>query len=204
MTPVLTREEARAQIRIPDGAPLVVYAGHIGAAKGTDRLVDLAVRVPEVRFLLVGAEHAPGDAARLEARARAEGAANVITRPVVPVGDVAPYLFAADCLVIPPTEAPLRRFGRTVLPMKVFTYLAAGRAILAPKLPDVEEVLTDGDTACLVSPEDVAAAAAALRALLADRGARDRLAARARQAADACTWQARAAAIVPFLERVAG
>jgi glycosyltransferase involved in cell wall biosynthesis len=86
--------------------------------------------------------------------------------------------------------------------MKIFLYLAAGRAILAPRLPDVEEVLTDGLTARLVSPANPGEAAAALRALLADADLRRHLGARALAASIAYTWEARARRIVPFLEHL--
>ena len=117
------------------------------------------------------------------------------------VAEVAPYLYAADCLVVPPTDEPLARYGRTVLPMKVFAYLAAGRPILAPRLPDLEEVLTDGITAMLVPPGDVRAAAAALEALLADRTRAARLGEAAKAASVQFTWAARAEKIAAFLTR---
>jgi starch synthase len=199
MMPAIDRAEARAHLDLPASERLVVYTGHIGAAKGTDALVEVAARVPDARFVLVGAERTPGDLARLEKRARELGARNILIRPHVPVREVSRYLYAADCLIIPPTDEPLRKFGRTVLPMKTFSYLAAGRAIVAPRLPDIEEVLTDDDTACLVSPSAVADAAHAVRDLLADQARMDRLAARACQVADTFTWAARARRIVGFL-----
>jgi glycosyltransferase involved in cell wall biosynthesis len=104
--------------------------------------------------------------------------------------------------LIPPTSAPLQRFRRTVLPMKVFMYLAAGRPILAPRLPDVEEVLTDGQTARLVVPDDPAEAANALTHLLADRALQDRLSRNALALAAQYTWTARARRIMDFVATV--
>jgi glycosyltransferase involved in cell wall biosynthesis len=155
-------------------------------------------------MVIVGADAGSADAERLARLARRLGAGNVIVRPRVAIGDVAPYLYAADCLIIPPTDEPLRRFRHTVLPMKVFMYLAAGRAILAPSLPDIDEVLTDGETASLVPAGDVRAAAAALTALLASPETMRRLGANCLIAASRYTWTARAARLVEFFERVAG
>jgi glycosyltransferase involved in cell wall biosynthesis len=88
--------------------------------------------------------------------------------------------------------------------MKLFGYLAAGRALLAPATPDVEELLTHGDNAVLVQPGDIGAAAAALRDLLHDDVGRARLAARARATGADLTWDARAEKIESFLyERLA-
>jgi glycosyltransferase involved in cell wall biosynthesis len=191
---------ARASLGLPIDRPLVVYAGHANRRKGLDILVRMAARMPAVDFLVVGAAPDSNDAAELLAAARAVGARNFFVRPWVPPADVGTYLYAADCLIVPPAHDPLHPSRRTVLPMKVFTYLAAGRPILAPRSPDIEEVLTDGDTALLVDAGDAAGAAAALERLLQDSALRERLAKRAHAAAAAYTWRARAEKIVSFLE----
>ena len=41
-------------------------------------------------------------------------------------------------------------------PLKLFEYMAAGKAIVAPDQPNIREVLTDGDTALLFDPSDPA------------------------------------------------
>jgi glycosyltransferase involved in cell wall biosynthesis len=102
-------------------------------------------------------------------------------------------------LILPPSSIGLRVAGHTVLPMKLFGYLAAGRAVLAPATPDVEELLRDDDNAVLVPPDDRAAAAHALAALLADDERRERLALRASETGRDLTWDARAEKIERFL-----
>jgi glycosyltransferase involved in cell wall biosynthesis len=201
MEPRLERGEARARLALPPSDPLVVYTGHLSLKKGIAALIALAEELPEARFLLLGADPGPQGAPGAT-EPLGPLPANVIVRPRVTVGEVAPYLYAADCLVVPPTDAPLRKHGRTVLPMKVFSYLAAGRPIVAPRLPDLEEVLVDDETVRFVPPGEYRTAAAALRALLADRGLQDRLGVNALAAAAPHTWQARAARIVNFLEAV--
>ena len=195
MTPALTRAEARAATGLPDHLPLVMYTGHVGPEKGTDALIALAAAVPEVRLVIVGLDDDSDERRWVEQCARRAGASNLVLVPRVGLRDVARYLYAADCLVIPPTEAPLTRYHHTVLPMKVFSYLAAGRPILAPALPDIQEVLADDDTAVLVPPGNVAAQAAALRSLLAEPGRAARLAASALESSRSFTWSARAEAI---------
>jgi glycosyltransferase involved in cell wall biosynthesis len=200
MEPRLNSVTARRRLALPAAGPIVVYAGHVGTGKGMGTVVGLAARVPEARFVIVGAEEGSADGVRVAQLAAESGVRNLELRPRVPVAEVAAYCYAADCLLVPPTAVPLRRLRRTVLPMKIFLYLAAGRAILAPRLPDVEEVLTDGVTARLVPPDDVAGAADALRALLTNAVFRNRIAAAALAESARYTWEARARRILPFLE----
>lgn len=199
MQPRLGIAEARARLGLEIEGPLVVYAGHAHRRKGIAVIIRLAAAVPDARFLILGFD--PGGEWRfIERAAREAGVRNLLLRPRVRPADVAPYLFAADCLIVPPTGEPLRR-SRTVLPLKSYTYLAAGRAILAPRLPDIEEVLVDGENARLVSPNDDAATVSALRGLLSDGALRDRLSRRALAAAAQYTWAHRARTIVSFLNR---
>jgi glycosyltransferase involved in cell wall biosynthesis len=202
MEPMLERADARARLGLPDDRPLVVYTGHVGREKGTDALLELAGAANGVRVVLVGVEPGSAEERRTADTIRRLGIENVILRARVPVFDVAAYLYAADCLVIPPTAEPLDRYGGTVLPMKVFMYLAAGRPILAPDLPDMREVLADGRTACLVPPNDIRSAARRLEELLSDRNLQDRLSREARAAAREHTWSARARRIAGFLPAI--
>jgi glycogen(starch) synthase len=54
-------------------------------------------------------------------------------------------------------------------PLKLFEYMAAGKAILAPAVPNMERILTDRVNALLVPPEDPAALAHAMVELLENR-----------------------------------
>lgn len=201
MEPRLSRIQARTQLSLPVDAKLLVYAGHVGAHKGTDALIRLAVAMPDAIVVVVGVDAASEDGRWLDSRVVAAGARNVMLRPRVDVRDVAPYLYAADCLVVPATDGPLRQYGRTVLPMKLFPYMASGTPIVAPRLPDIEEILDDGRTALLVPTDDAHAAAAAVTSLLGDSERVARLGMAAREAVQAFTWEARARKISVSLER---
>src|SRR5688572_31800724 len=100
--------------------------------------------------------------------------------------------------MVPPASAPLRHFHNCVLPMKLFPYLAAGRPILAPRAPDTAELLRDGETACLVSPDEPGQAAAALDRLLGDPALAGRLAGNGLRLADGLSWDDRAEKIGAF------
>ena len=194
----VTRDDARRALDLPLDRKLVVYTGHISRLKGLDALLGLAERTPEALFLMVGSE---GDGL-VERAARRH--ANVRVLPWQPYQVAAQYMVSADVLLLPPSSLGLKVAGHTVLPMKLFGYLAAGRALLAPATPDVQELLVDGDNAVLVPPGDIEAAALALRNLLHDDVGRARLASHARATGADLTWDARAEKIESFLyERLA-
>lgn len=198
MEPRLTAAEARGMLNLPAEAPLVVYAGRVHEKKGLSTVLDLARRVPEATFVLVGSE---GEG-RIEREARS--LANVIVRPWQRFDATIRYLYASDVLLIPPTLEPLTKHGNTVLPMKLFQYLASGRPILAPAAPDTAELLVQDRTAVLVPPGEPDRHATALRALLADPERGRRIAAFAVAQAATLTWDARAERIERFLsERLA-
>jgi glycosyltransferase involved in cell wall biosynthesis len=206
MQPALAKDEARRAIGAGAGAghagPVVCYTGHIQRRKGIDAVVALAARLPEALFVVCGGF--PDEVAAAEKLAAAAAARNVRFMGWIDLSRLAPYLYAADVLLIPPTRAPLEQHGNTVLPMKTYSYLAAGRVIVAPRLPDVEEVLHDGENALLVPPDDVDAAAAAVRRAFGDAALAARLGAAASADQHHYTWQARARQIRAFIgERLA-
>lgn len=192
MEPALSAPAARARLGLPADAPLAVYSGHVSMDKGLGLVLDLAERLPDATFALVGSK------GQGEVERRAEALPNVRVVPWQPFSETVPYLYAADVLLIPPSRGPLEAVGNTVLPMKTFLYMAAERAIFGPATEDVREALTDGVTARLVPPDDPEAATAALRHLLADAELRARLASAARQRVR--TWAERGEQVLAFIE----
>ena len=194
MEPAMSPEAARAACGIDHRGPVVVYSGHINERKGLSTLLELAQTFRDAKFVLVGSEgHGPIEA-------RAATIPNVEIRPWCSRRALVPFLYAADVLALPPSSGPLQTVGNTVLPLKTFIYLAAGRAIFAPNTPDLAELLRDGDNARLVAPDDAAAARVAMGELLADASLRARLGRAAQAQAASLTWHARAQSLATFLE----
>ena len=197
MEPRLMREAAREALGISEG-PLAVFAGHVRGKKGLESLAEVAARTPDVQHVWVGGDDA-GKAAWGRDCARAAGADNVTVTGWLAASAVAPYLYAADALMIPPASEPLQKHGNTVLPMKLFGYLAAGRAIVAPDLEDLRELLAHGENAWLFAAGDVGSAVNALRTVMSDDELRVALEEGARDTAKELTWDARAVKVRDFL-----
>lgn len=194
MEPRLSARAARVALELPLDRPLVVYTGRVNERKGLLEVLALARRIPHAVFVFVGSE-SEGIVER-----EARQLANVVVRPWQRFDTTVQYLYAADVLMIPPSLAPLERHGNTVLPMKLFLYLASGRVIYAPRAPDTAELLEHDVNAVLVPAEGADIQARELEALLGDGSRRDRLAAAALQASSALTWDSRAEKIERFLQ----
>ena len=190
MEPRLTQEEARKALNLPTNGFYAVYAGNAQPGKHVDSLIDIAAKCPEQTFIIVGGTN--DDVKRLQNHANALGAKNVILTGWKPIAEVSNYLYAANVLLIPPTAAPLLEVGRTVLPFKIFPYLASGRPTLAANTPDVTEILVHNYNSLLVPPDNLEASVTALKQLAADPELELRLSANALTTSSSLTWEHRA------------
>jgi glycosyltransferase involved in cell wall biosynthesis len=184
--------EARRQLGLADGLT-AGYTGHLYPGRGMDVLVSLAQAFPAVNFLWVGGR--PNDVVQWRTRAAQMGLTNLTLTGFVPNRRIPLYQAAADILLMPyETSVSISGGGNTAdvcSPMKMFEYMAAGRAILSSDLPVLHEVL-DPSRAIFCPPEDASAWAKAFGQVLADPARREGLATAARSAAQGYSWQERA------------
>jgi glycosyltransferase involved in cell wall biosynthesis len=176
----------------PAAPPTAGYAGHLYPWKGVDLLVRALAMAPPIRGLIVGGHPQESDRTRVDALARDLGVASRLTfTGLVAPRDVRQALAPATMLVLPNTASAISE--RYTSPLKLFEYLAAGRPIVASDLPAFREVLTDGETAVLVKPDDAQALAGALQRVASDKPLAARLAAAALALSPQYSWDARAA-----------
>ncbi len=154
-----------------DGACVAGFVGWMRPWHGVERLIDavatLLPRCPELRLLLVGGGPAL-PALQQQVAERGLEQAVVFTGPL-PAHAVPAHIAAMDIAVQPDVTD-------YASPIKLFEYLALGRAVLAPAKPNILEIVTDDVTALTFPPGDTAALAAALERLYADPLLRQRLA----------------------------
>ena len=185
---------ARRQLSLPEGIT-VGYTGHLYAGRGMALLTELARRFPAVNFLWVGGR--PDDVRSWKDNLLQDGLENVHLTGFIENQNL-PQLQAAMDILLMPYERVITGSGGGnsadyCSPMKLFEYLATGRAIISSDLPVFHEIL-DKNLAILCPPDDPAAWADALKALIEDPTRRRQLGANAREAAGRYTWQTRAAA----------
>jgi glycosyltransferase involved in cell wall biosynthesis len=196
--------EARSRLEYLQGRQACFtagYTGHLYSGRGGELMIDLAARYPDITFLLVGGE--PPDVARLQSQADNLSLNNVILTGFIPNADLPLYQAACDVLLMPYQKHVAGSSGGDIAlylsPMKLFEYLACGRAILSSDLPVLREVLNPAN-AILLEPEDIDRWAAALNLLKNDPQRRENLGQQARRDASLYTWEARARAILAGME----
>lgn len=169
------------------------YAGSLLPGKGAEVVAALAQKMPDFNFHICG-----GDAVQIEKVRRSYPAKNITYHGHIAHAKLPSYLAAFDIVLAPYQEDMELRTGvniaRWISPLKLFEYMAAGKATICSDLPVLREVMRDGETCLLVPPADEAAWQAAIERLVQDTPLRFRLGQQARTDLEAnYTWDKRAA-----------
>ena len=147
----------------------VGYVGHLYPGRGIEVVGELARRMPEVEFNLVGGRESDISYWKNQFMELS----NVIFHGHVRPAEVYQLQRRMDVLLAPYAEVLHHAGGAHntapwMSPMKIFEYMAAGRAIIASDLPVLREVLCDGLNALLAPPGDIDSWVQALRRLQDD------------------------------------
>lgn len=165
----LSVEDAKSRLGL--GHRLVLgFTGFIRDWHGLDRVVDLLAgraKGTELHLLIVGDGPARES---LQARARQRGIADRVTVTGIVDRDQVPDYVAAFDIALQPSVVSYAS------PLKLFEYLAMGRAIVAPATPNIMEVLTDGVNAVLFDPDHADGMLRAIERICADGELRRRVA----------------------------
>lgn len=134
---------------LPDEAVIAMYVGNLEHYQGIDLLVDAMAAIEDCEILhivLIGGSIS--DIEHYRARTDTAGIAGRFTfLGPRPVADLMLYLEQADILISP-------RIKGVNTPMKVYSYMGAGRAIIATDIASHTQVLDD-ESAVLVAGEPV-------------------------------------------------
>jgi len=202
-------EEARhillhnKQVNLPEcfNGFSVGYSGHIYPGRGLELMLELATRLPDVFFLIVGGEPEQVEIQKKNADERKTN--NVLFTGFVPNAELPLFQAACDVLLMPyQTRVEASSGGdisRYLSPMKLFEYLACGRAIISSNIPVLQEVLNSRN-AILVNPDDIEGWIEAILLLKNDQQFRFNLASQAHKDATRFSWEGRATRILQEIE----
>lgn len=183
-----------ASLPLRPEAPDPVVLGFVGFVRdwhGLDAVIAAMAADREMRLELMIVGDGPAVSA-LHTQAEALGVANRVRFPGLAAHEAIPGLVAGFDIALQP------RVVAYASPLKLFEYMAAGKAIVAPDQPNIREVLSDGETALLFDPAVPDAMWVAIRRLVADPAMRSRLGAAARMEIERrdYTWRGNATRVI--------
>jgi glycosyltransferase involved in cell wall biosynthesis len=197
--PAIDGRPARAELGIDPDEVVVGFVGTFAPWHGVEILIaaalELVAQGEPGRFLVVGGRRDEARFQAVKAQVQAAGAeGRILMTGEVPFARVPALIAAMDIATVPWATD----YGS---PMKLFEYMAMGRALIVPDLEVLREVFADGVNALLVARDEPPALAGAIRRLIRDPQLRQELGARARRAAvDRYDWRHHAR----LIERLAG
>ncbi|MGH7600265.1 MAG: glycosyltransferase family 4 protein [bacterium] len=155
----------RAQYQL-DGKHVIGFVGSLKPWHGTETLFEafrrLHATATNTHLLIVG--DGPGRE-ELEKYAHTHGLDGAITfTGNVSYDDIPQYLAAIDIAVAPYVANENFYYS----PIKIFEYMAMGKPVVAGRIGQVEEVITDGETGLLFEPGNIGQLTAALAKLVED------------------------------------
>jgi len=149
-------ETAKHKAGRDSSRPVAGYAGHLYAGRGIEIILDCAKTLSNWDFVVAGG--ANKDVQYYTDETARRGLTNIEFWGFVPNGALAEKLAIADVLLMPYQKSVAVSSGaldtaQWMSPLKMFEYMAMGRAIIASDLPVLREVL-DEKAAMLVEPAD--------------------------------------------------
>jgi glycosyltransferase involved in cell wall biosynthesis len=177
----------RSKFGINSGSA-IIFVGTFKPWHGIEFLIDvfnrLAVSNPNAKLILVGDGPLRPEIEKQVASLNLQN--RVILTGLVTHHDVPAFLGAADIAVL---NVRVSEASSSQSPLKLFEYMAAGKAIVAPKNNNISKILKDRETGLLVSPSNIEELKSALEILLEDDQLRLRLGQAARlQALEQHSW----------------
>jgi glycosyltransferase involved in cell wall biosynthesis len=179
-------------------APTVMCTGHLYAGRGAELFLALARTIADAHFVWVGGR--PEDIELWRTRADKNKLFNVTFVGFIPNRHLPLYQAAADILLMPYSSSIMGSSGTAdsaavASPMKMFEYMATGRAIASAYLPVIGEVLNETN-AVFCKPDDIHSWKSAIERLLREEHLRFQLGRQAQLDAQGYTWVARAQRIL--------
>lgn len=177
-------QAVRQRLKLEDSLVLG-FTGFVREWHGLNHVVDLLAEERDgarLHLLVVGDGPAR---ASLEAQAQALGVSERVTfTGVIGRDQVAEYIAAFDVALQPAVTS-------YASPLKLFEYMALGRAIVAPDMRNIKEILSDGVDSLLFDPERETGFKEAIERVCKDDELRSRIGKAARVAITqkALTWE---------------
>ena len=196
----LNKEEARSKLNLPRHQKIAVYTGSLYKWKGVFVLAEAAKLLKDEATTIVAVGGGPSsDQVELQNYLNQNQIKNfLITGYVADPTTRDLYRAAADVLVLPNTSKDKISEVYTS-PLKLFSYMASNRPVVASNLPSLGEVLNEKN-AVLVKPDDATALSVGIKKVFADPKSSALLSEQAFQDVQKYTWEKRSSIIAGLMK----
>ena len=173
------------------------YVGHLYKGRGIEVIIEAAQAIPAANFHVVGGN--PDDVDYWEKKSSA--IKNLRFYGFVSPQKAAEISLSMDILLAPYQETVRVTSGldtsKWMSPLKIFEYMAAGKAIICSDIPVLREVLEDERNALLCKPADYGAWVSSIKRLISDQDLRLLISSNAHQdIATKYSWSIRANTVI--------
>ncbi len=151
----------RAHLELEDKF-VVMYAGIFGIAQGMEQLVDMVECLKpskDIHFVFIG--EGPMKQKVLELQ-RNKGLTNLTVLDEIPREEIAGYISAADCCLVPLKRKPL---FLGALPSKMFDFMACERPVIVGVDGEARRIVEQTGAGIFVEPENTGQMIAAIQRL---------------------------------------
>ena len=191
----ISKEDARAKLGLPLDKKLIVYTGALFGWKGVHTLAEAAKYLPQDFIVaFVGGALKDIEVCKKAYRERKE----ILILGHRPHKEMPLWQKAADVLVLPNTAKEAISLYYTS-PMKLFEYMASGRAIVASDIPSIRELADDSSVLFVPADDAKALATGIVKAMDESQETKSRMS-RARVGVEDHTWDKRAQRILSFIK----
>lgn len=192
---LLTKEQARKKLNLPQNKKLILYTGHLYEWKGASVLLEAAQYLQDFLVVFVGGKEE--DLRNFQLSISNFQLKNVLLAGHRFYEEIPYWLKSADVLVLPNSaKDKISKFYTS--PLKLFEYMASARPIVASNLPSIREILSS-ENAFLVEPDNPQSLAQAVEKVLESQELSDRISKKAFEDVKGYTWKNRAKKIIDFL-----
>jgi glycosyltransferase involved in cell wall biosynthesis len=183
-----TPSEARQGLNLKENLT-IGFTGHIYPGRGAELLFALAQQMPAVNFLWVGGT--PELVYFWRGKLSAAQMTNVTMTGFIQHEQIPMYQAASDVLLMPYSKSISASSGQDIAevinPMKMFEYMASGRAIISADLDSIREILNEKNSV-LCEPSNIEKWKLEIENLLANETSRLALGMQAQKDVEQFTW----------------
>lgn len=189
----VSKKEARESLGISQDKYIAMYIGLFDTWKGYQVLLEAAGELKDAGVGVVMVGGAPHQIAILK-----KEYPHVYFMGYRPYTELPLNQKVADVLVLP-NSAKSKVSNIFTSPLKLFSYMASGRPIVASNIPSLREVLEDESNAILVEPDDPRSLAQGILKVLQNKDLSQKISKKALDDIKNYTWQKRAQKIFQFI-----